>query len=370
MKTRFTTFNLFAALIAVTCMVVPASAQSSKYPNAKPMFVAGPAHRNIVPSNAAGAQLPQWNGGFTDITHQPITFTMVGTDPSKTNVTTTVPVFIIPIKLVFGKTNGNMTFDPAKKVLPNGKTVINNTIASPIFDPSLNFTQGGTNLGTTQYIDAYQRGNFWISVKGAAHKNYHVLLGAPTVLAEQSITVPASLGSVIPNPFGSGKVGTYDINAFDAKLQTYIKKFTQINPGTLPIFVTYDTYLTAGGCCIGGYHNANGSQPGGQTYSHFTYVDSPGAFSQDVSALSHEIGEWLDDPFIDNFVNCQDNGIMENGDPLEGNPNFGGFPYTLNGFTYNLQSLVFIPYFGDKRNTSVHSWLSFQNDKKTVCPGQ
>ena len=76
-----------------------------------------------------------------------------------------------------------------------------------------------------------------------------------------------------------------------------------------------------GGCCIGGYHSANGSQPSGQTYSYATYVDAVGSFSQDVSALSHEIGEWMDDPFVDNRVNCTDNSIMENGDPLENNPN-------------------------------------------------
>ncbi len=369
MNARFATLTLFAAFLMVACMVVPTSAQESKYPDAKPMFVAGPAHLNIIPRNAAGAQLTQWNGGFTDLLHLPITFTMVGTNPATTNVTTTIPVFIIPIKVVYGASNGHMTFT-AKKVLPNGKTILQNTIASPIFDPSLNFTQGGTNLGTTQYIDAYQRGNFWISVKLAAHKNYHVLLGTPTVLAEQTINVPPSQGSVIPNPFGAGKVGTYDINAYDAKVQTYITKFTQINPGVLPIFITRDIYLTAGGCCIGGYHNANGPQPGGQTYVNFTYVDAPGSFSQDVSALSHEVGEWMDDPFIDNLVNCLDNGIMENGDPNETEPNFGGFPYTLNGFTYNLQTLVFIPYFGAKKSTSVHSWYSFQNDIKTFCPGQ
>lgn len=370
MKARSNTLCLLAACFLVFGVVAPASAQENKYPNAKPMFVAGPPHRNIVPRNAAGAQLTQWNGKFTDITKKPITFTMVGTNPATTNVTTTIPVFIIPIKLVYGKNNGNMTFDPVAKKLPNGKSIIQNMIASPVFDPSLNFTQGGTNLGTTQYIDAYQRGNFWISVKAAAHKNYHVLLGTPTVLAEQSITVPKSLGSVITNPFASGKVGTYDINAFDAKLQTYIAKFSQLNPGVLPLFVTYDVFLTQGGCCIGGYHNANGSQPAGQTYAHASYVDQTGSFSQDVSALSHEIGEWMDDPFVDNLVNCTDNSVMENGDPIEGNANFGSFPYTLNGFTYNLQSLVFIPYFGDKRSTSVHSWISFQNDLHTVCPGQ
>ena len=293
---------------------------------------------------------------------------MVGTNPASTNTTTTIPVFIIPVKLKYGATNGNKVFDPKTKVLSNGKTVINNIIASPIFDSGVNFTQGGTNLGTTQYIDAYQRGNFWSKV--TKNKNYHLLLGKPTVLAEKTIVVPAGLGQVIQNPFASGVVGTYDINAFDSKLQTWMAGFTQINPGVLPIFITYDVFLTQGGCCVGGYHNANGAQPGGQTYSTATYVDSPGSFSQDVSALSHEVGEWMDDPFVDNFVNCRDNGIMENGDPLEGNANFGGFPYNLNGFTYNLQSLVFIGYFGAPKSTSVHSWLSFQHDEANVCPGQ
>ena len=44
---------------------------------------------------------------------------------------------------------------------------------------------------------------------------------------------------------------------------------------------------------------ANGVQPGGP---------------HDVSALSHEIGEWVDDPFVDNDVNCLDNNIMEVGE--------------------------------------------------------
>src|ERR1022692_280216 len=106
------------------------------------------------------------------------------------------------------------------------------------------------------------------------------------------------------------------------------------------------------------------------TYCCTSNVNSSGSFSQDVSALSHEIGEWLDDPFTDNRVNCHDNSILEVGDPLEGNSNYGGFPYTLGGFTYNLQSLVVLGYFGAPASTSVHSWLSFQNDESHVCPGQ
>jgi hypothetical protein len=42
---------------------------------------------------------------------------------------------------------------------------------------------------------------------------------------------------------------------------------------------------------------------------------------------------------------------------------------TVNGFTYKLQSLVFLNYFGAPRSTSLNSWLSFQNDEYFVCPG-
>jgi hypothetical protein len=361
-------------MIVVFCALACASiafAQETKYPSiqdAKPMFKAGPNHIELAPLHPA-ANLIQWNGSFNALVGGPVSFTMVGTNATNTNTSTTVPVFLVPIKMVYGRTNGNHTFDPATAKVANGQTVVNNIISSPVFNPGVNFTQGGVNLGTTQYLDAFQRGNFWSTV--SSHSNYHVLLGTPTVLAEQTINVSSSNGRVINNPFGSGIVGLYDINAFDANLQSYIRKFTQINPGVLPLFITYDVYLTqGGGCCIGGYHNANGAQPGGQTYSHATYVDSPGAFSQDVSALSHEIGEWVDDPFVDNLVNCQDNGILEDGDPLENNPNFGDFPYTLGGFTYHLQSLVFLGYFGATPRPSVNNWLSFQNDESHVCPGQ
>jgi hypothetical protein len=368
MNKRFAV-SVIAASLVLACASI-AFAQETKYPDildAKPMFKAGPNHMELAPV-APAATLTQWNGSFKDLLGRTVNYTMVGTSPISTNVTSTIPVYIIPVKLKYGKKNGNHTFDPKTTVLVNGKTVINNIIASPIFNPGVDFTQGGTDLGTTQYIDAFQRGNFWSTV--ASNSSYHVLLGTPVVLPEKSITVAAAQGNVVNNPFGSGIVGTYDINAFDAKLQTWMAAQKKITPGVLPIFITYDIFLTSGGCCIGGYHSANGAQPGGQTYSHATYVDSPGSFSQDVSALSHEIGEWLDDPFVDNLVNCTDNNFLEVGDPLEGNANYGGFPYTLGGFTYNLQSLVFLPYFGAPKATSVHSWYSFQNDETHFCPGQ
>ena len=324
-----------------------------------------------LPSHRPGAQLTQWNGSFTDQHGLTVNYTMVGGDPSTTNRTTKTPVVIVPVIMVYGAANGNMTFDPTTTIVFRDRTVVKNTLVSPLFTKGIDYVQGGVDLGTTQYIDAFQRGNFWSLV--STHPNYHTILGRPLVEPPVTYNVPAGLGMVESNPFGSGNIGTMEVDVFDQQVQTWISQITDINPGVLPIFLTYNIYLTEPGgqvAYIGGYHSAVSGQPGGQTYSYATYVDSPGAFAQDVSALSHEIGEWEDDPFVDNSVNCADNTSMEDGDPLENNPNYGGFPYTYRNFTYNLQSLVFIDYFGAPTSTSVNSWLSFQNDEQSRCPGQ
>jgi len=359
---RKTPLCLLALAMIGAAFTSLALAQDSNYQVSQPRFVTLPVHPqpNKPP---AGSQLVQWNGSFKDLTGVTRTFTMVGTDPSQSNAATVIPVFIIPIKMVYGQSNGNKTFDPMSK-LPNGQKVVNNVASSPVFNRGVNFTQGGVNVGTTQYIDAFQRANFWSSVQ--TNTNYHVYLSKPKLLPEQTINVSPSDGSVTTE-FGK-TVGTMDIFAFDSQLQTFLSKFSQqITPKTLPIFLTYDVYLTEGGCCVGGYHSANGFQPSGQTYSYSTTIDQgSGVFSQDVAALTHEIGEWMDDPFVDNRVGCQDNSILEVGDPLV----LHDFPYALHGFTYHLQSMVFLPYFGADKNTSVNSWYSFQNDESHVCPGQ
>jgi hypothetical protein len=68
----------------------------------------------------------------------------------------------------------------------------------------------------------------------------------------------------------------------------------------------------------------------------------------------------MDDP-LTNGGNGSPCGILEVGDPLEGTTNFGTYPYELNNFTYHLQDLVFLRYFGGPANGSVNSWWSFQN---------
>src|SRR5690349_5796130 len=97
----------------------PAAIQARNLPKA--IFLALPHPGSTAPrAAAAGVQLPQWNGSFTDHTNATVNFTMVGPNPATTNTTSVVPVVIIPIKMVYGIANGNRTFDPLAATLPNG----------------------------------------------------------------------------------------------------------------------------------------------------------------------------------------------------------------------------------------------------------
>ena len=104
----------------------------------------------------------------------------------------------------------------------------------------MNYTVGGTNLGTTQYEDAVQRGEFWSSVKSKS-PNYHVLLKY-RVAATQTLT--DSSGQL-----GRGSCGNYagvDINLFDGEVQSIIAKLG-IKANEFPYIITYDVFETQGG---------------------------------------------------------------------------------------------------------------------------
>ena len=371
MNLRSVTCQSSFAFIALLGFIAPAVGQVREITpgTERPMFrrFAGRVHAATssvqqARVEAAGTPLTTWNGSFS-FNGSTFSYNMVGTAPS-TGSSTTVAVEIIPVKIVITNRRGVLTtYDPSH-VLSNGNTVTANTVASPIFRP-IPFTAGGVDMGTTQYIDAFQRANFWGEVQ--SNTGYHVLLGGPTVLSEQTLR-PSSRTGTTGVVFGFN-AGLVDINWFDVQLQNLISKLG-IQPNTFPIFLTYNVYLTENGsCCIGGYHSSAGSTAAPQAYAHATYVDHAGAFAEDVSALSHEIGEWVDDPLV---VNLNGNntpcGVLEVGDPLENNSNFGAFPYTgTNGFTYNLQDLVTLPYFGAPPSTSVNGEFTFQGESLTVC---
>jgi len=291
--------------------------------------------------------IPHWSSSFTTagVTYP---FTMVGTDPSTTNVTTTVDTVIIPIKFVFA--DGH--------VLDGGSKVANitgsgNTLGSPNYQNAV--YPSGDN---TQFGDAIQRAEFNVFSTNPA---WHTLIHNSGVFPTITIAVPANQGLVLIGRNSGALIGLMSASWFSAQFQNLIKSL-HIPPTTLPIVQTYDTFLfvkTLSNCCVLGFHgafnsvNGNGQQQV-QTFIYAAWTE-PGIFQgravQDVLPLSHEVSEWMNDPFLHNFVppwqfpngaGCQGN--LETGDPVEVLFN-SDFPVTVSGFTYHPQIEAILPWF-------------------------
>ncbi len=335
--------------MATTALVIAAGAAQAAPQSARPLFAVIPhltpnAH---VPNNFPGT----WTYSYT-YNSRKYTETWIGANPS-TGASETVPIYLIPYKLTYKPSGKPKVTEDATKIIPN-------IIASPIFT-NYDFTFGGTDIGSTQYEDAFAKVNVW-QIGGSA-SSYHVLLGTPTVTKTQTLKLTGNESQGLITEFGV-TVLTADINTIDASINKLITSL-KIPQNALPIFVTSQTYLTSqGGCCIGGYHSVTNA---GQPYAQFTFITASGKtipFSDDVSALSHELSEWIDDPYTNNSSPC---GIYEVGDPLERNNNYGDFPYTLNGVTYHLQDEALLPYFGGPNGVTLGNMDTLQGETLKVC---
>jgi hypothetical protein len=232
------------------------------------------------------------------------------------------------------------------------------------------------NVGTVQYLDFFQRANFWSYVGGAhpVNPNFHTNL-SPTTYNAIRITVPSADGSLY-NAGGCAKLGLVEINWFDSYLQQTVFPLLAalgLQPANFPIFLTgnvvlYDTDPNFG-CCILGYHSAFANphfSGASQTYAIAEFDTSTlfGTQTADIAALSHEIGEWMNDPLGNNptpawgnigqVSGCQSN--LEVGDPLSGT----GLQITMpNHYTYHPQELAFFSWFyRQSPSIGVNGWFS------------
>jgi hypothetical protein len=307
-------------------------------------------------------------------------FNIVGTNPANGAATTTIPVVIVPIRVVY-QTAGGTSFDAAN-VVP----AVQN---SPIF-LTADYTVGGTDLGVTQYGDALQRGQFW-QLPGFS-QNYHVLLGTPSIAPTITITVSNSSQGNLYRSSGGALLGVVTSSYFNSQLNAQVSNYTA---NVLPIFLTDNVYEGSNGtintCCILGYHASQGPPAASaKTWIYAAYTEA-GTFTfnaiLDVQALSHEVAEWLNDPFVGElsfgFLNIVPPAILpgqggaciinfETGDPLEAPP--AVFTKVINGTTYHLQDEVFLPwYLHTSPSFSVNGWYTLMNSFtsfSTLCgPG-
>ena len=311
------------------------------------------------------------------------TFTgsIVGRNPlNHGKTTTTIPTQLVPLVITI---NG-VTYDPTlpDACVTGNPTDISIIANSPIFTNNA-WTMNGQNMGTTQYIDAFQRAQF-----GLQGTPYHLIL-QESQLASQALSFPS--GSNNPRICANGQagsVGVVDINTFDAAIQALITGplAGMVNVGTFPIFLTQDVVLSEnGGCCILGYHSGlfvNGQL---QIYSPFSIDTIPFFGPGFVSTLSHEMGEAINDPNGSNPTpswgnigqvegGCQGN--FEVGDPLS--PGFGTptNPFVVvggNGLTYSLQELAFYGWFYGSNALGTGAGGKFSNNTTfgghaIICP--
>lgn len=328
-------------------------------------------------------------------------------DPNgRTSVATQViPIVIVTNTVFAGLTKagvvltapGVTTFDPTVAddscLSPPNDVPVTLVQQSPIFRP-FDFNFGGTDLGVTQTTDALQRGSFFQLVShGSDQITYQVVLDPVTTTPKIIINVPAADGVAFPSAlFGgcpTGMEGIIDLAFYRPAITGLFTQLASqgVNPSTFPLYVLHNVVecegskpgcatLNSGACCVLGFHNAVGAQSFGTAdFDTSAIFVSP---VPDVSIMSHEVAEWMNDPFGNNPTpawghigqqpGCQAN--LEVGDPLSGTlapPIFN----PANGFTYHMQELAFFSWFYGAPSIGVNGWFSdngtFLTDAGPVC---
>jgi hypothetical protein len=317
--------------------------------------------RAAAPRRAAAADpqpLPLWSSSFRYASeHKTYPFTMVGTDPSKDAVTTTVASTLTPVSLKFADKH---------VTAPNPALVRQLRLTGLYSDQSF---PGGKG----QYGDVYMRTQFWSALSNGT-KKWHVKLAAPAVKQQLSLAVPSNKGGKYKLKNGQ-TLYLVDIEWFDTQLLARVdagatSELTQFLGGDLVLCGRYSA-RDVSSCGIGGYHSGIDAADGPHTYLYASYLDpkyygTASGFYK-LSPMSHELAEWLTDPLLTNLVpkwtepsvpqyGCSS--LLEVGDPLVGK----NVPVAKQVY----QDEAYLPYFTRQKSASWnkrYSW--FANLKKS-----
>ena len=286
-------------------------------------------------------------------------FTMVGGNPFLRNAKkATIPVALIPVRVEFPD---GTALDPS--VPSSGCAGFGMPFAwalqSPLFQDA-DYGEGGR-----QFAEEMRRLEFW-SYTGPRRLNagYSVRL---------SVISNVSLRITLPQGYQTqaapcGRKASIDFESWSQTVQQIIPLLSRagITPDIFPVFLFLDVAIDAGDAgLLAGYHSwANAG--GVQTYGVAMYDTTQSLpSSQDVSALSQVIAEWLDNPLANNATpswghlgqveGCRAN--LEVGDPLA-----GGHLFEVempNGFTYHLQETAFFSWFYNQTpSLGINGWYS------------
>jgi hypothetical protein len=316
---------------------------SNAVPNGgEPSQPAGFDQRTIVAASNRSLTVPFFTSSFAykGTTYR---YYMVGTNPKTDRRSTTVDVAIVPVRLSF-----------------SDGTVLDSTSLAAKLPKSPLFTPGSYLAGKTQFGDAVMRSEFWYDIdQGKA--NYHVLLAKPKLEPTVPLTVSSSDGNT-----AVAKGGVEGYVTFSWFVQTEEKQVIDqlgIPPTTLTIFVTRDTDVLEpyeSYCCFLGYHYFFPVQTpqGTQTWTTAWASITP----TNIRALSHEVAEWMNDPFYNNLVPpwVQPGETACGGDDLEVGDPVTNHHFAVNGFI--VQDIAFFSWFTRTiPSIGIDHWYDLEN---------
>src|SRR6266853_2475637 len=295
----------------------------------------------VAISTSTAAQIPTWSSTFS-YQNNTYTYRMIGSNPGAGSATIQVPVMIVPIDIYYPGLSAFKVDTPFCGVGTSGLTTITNSPlfqAYPFYAAPSPFGGGQTFVGNTQYVDAFQRANFWDKVSTVS-PGYHVLFGPVNTYPPRNLNLLASDATVSYAQTSCGALPKLTLKDQSTIDNFIIGLLPALGTGssTLNIFLVRNVAFNSGN--LGGTHSTDG--PNLPTYIKASIAD-PGIFQapfQDVYMLAHELAEWVDDPYApsNSTPTCAGMNILEVGDPVNGT----GMSIFANGFTYSLPDLVFL----------------------------
>lgn len=288
---------------------------------------------------------------------------------------------IVPVSLDLLDYDGSVRVVNGHRLHYSAQPFVNAVVESPLFQLS-EYTSSDVR---TQFVDSVQRAEFYNFMQ----QNWHTLL-RPSVKPERTLAIPRGKYFFALNQDGSCCAFVLaDINTFSSLLfpssTADIKSpigaaehAGDITPISISTFLFPNTYLyldeNPNHCCVLGFHSydfepgdaANNFRQKRYVLNYSSWI-SPGLFApgfEDITALSHELTESVNDPFVGSDAvhgitpwwssingNCQND--LEPGDVIEGLPD-ATVPVTTKGKTYHPQ------------NAALLQWFEFQSPSTAI----
>lgn len=388
--------------LTIALLVCACSAAQTQPPLFKGRFTSVPLHGNTpaqaLRESGVGQTIPMWTYQVTSpkdgntYEGEIMGFDWVG--PDRITKAYIIYTYLVPLTINLLNANGSVafTFDPTTTppACAGGVSPFSAVQTSPLFDNSqVDYKWGSPSkdLGRTQYVDALLRAEFWaighVTPFPMPDVNYEFWHNQFYLIPTEAVTVDVPSGNwgVITGLPCVGTSGAIDYNWFKGYVETTLIPSLAsqgVGPSVFPVLLTYNVITSPdhGATKYLGYHGAYGSPM--QIYAEAMF-DMTGIYSgsQDITALSHEMAEAMNDPTgsnptppwgnIGQVPGCQQ--TLEVGDPLSGMT----YPsITLNGYTYHLQEMALFGWFFDV-NWGIPGWYasngSFTGTSKACPPG-